>query len=132
VEEPSLDDEVYSYPVKGAGYCPDHGPTETKARPGSGAPVHLGPFLGPNARQEYPPRGESVWRTADGGERGEMVRGNGDGAVFFRMLAGLRWDRASGQIVPIKNVGEGYAVRPESVDRERGTLVPKKLGAHPS
>jgi len=123
VEETAVDGQAQLFPALGIVWCASHGLSETRTRPGRSGPARLGRFIQAELSREFPPRGQRIWRRTDGTAPSDMMSEK-QPHTFYARVAGVRWDRESGNIIPIRNLGADYFVRPESVDRENGSTVP--------
>jgi len=126
VEEGLLNSHAQTFPATGVVWCPTHGLIETTSRAGRSGPVRLGRLIKTEVEREFPRGGERVWREADGTTPSEMMR-RGEPNTYFVRVAGVRWDRTSSNIVPMRNLGAGYFVRPVSIGREHRSLVPREV-----
>ena len=124
VEEGTLNGETQLFPVSGARWCPRDGIIETTAMRGSLGPTHIGPFIRGELDREYAQRGERVWRTARVGEVSEIMARTNPPSLFRLRVAFVRWHGQKGEIIPLQDLGSGYVIRPESVDRTHGSTLP--------
>lgn len=129
VEEGGPNDSVLLYPVSGARWCPEHGITELRARAGRSGPVHLGQLVRAELNREFAERGTRVWRSTLPGEPSEIVRTGTPKPAYRLRVGGVRWDRGSQEIVPLRDLGPGLTVRPESVNRDRMEKMPAEAEA---
>jgi hypothetical protein len=123
VEETEEGSKVMLYPVLGLRWCPKCGVTELRPRATGIGPARLGRFV----KMIYPPRGARVWRVARPGEITEMMSPPSPGRTFYNRVPFVRWDHESTKVVPIGNLGSDLWVRPDSVDRFRGSIVPTEI-----
>lgn len=126
VEDGVIGGEARLFPVTGVVWCPSHGVSEARVRPGRSGPVRLGRFLKSELNHDFPPTGQRVWREHDGTTPSDMMR-RGPPNLFYLRVAGLRWDRATETIVPIHDMGSDFFVRPDEVDRNNGSAVPHEV-----
>ena len=47
--------------------------------------------------------------------------------TFYNRVPFVRWDRESSKALPIGDLGSNFWVRPDSVDRSKGTIVPPEI-----
>lgn len=127
MEEGQPGGEVRLIPVIGVRWCPKDGLIEMQLREGLSGPVHIGPFVRGEVDREFAPRGQRVWRTCKPGESTEMMDRPVSPTVFWRRVAFVRWDQNREEIAPLQDLGFGYSVHPESVERLKGTVVPSDI-----
>jgi hypothetical protein len=123
VEETEGGSKVMLYPIIGLRWCPKCGVTELRPRAAGIGPARLGLFV----KMIYPPRGARVWRVARPGEMTEMMSPPSPERIFYNRVPFVRWDRESTKVVPVENLGSNFWVRPDSVDRSRGSIVPPEI-----
>jgi hypothetical protein len=123
VEEGDASGEVRLYSIRGVRWCPNCGITELEPRAKGLGPRRLGRFL----KLEYPPRGQRVWHVAGPGEENQMMSPANPTPTFFTQIAYVRWDHASGKIVPLGELGPEFYVKPETVNLLSWSTVPPEV-----